>query len=488
MKKILSLFLTFLMVVSVVSVGTTFVNAEEQHENGFYYSIINDEATITDFDTSISGNVIIPSTLGGYPVTRIGESAFENCDLLISITIPDGVISIGDDAFCGCTSLTSVSIPDSVTSVGEGAFENCTSLTNVTIPDSVTTIGNGAFSNCSYLETVKLSNSLTSLGQYAFKNCSKLRVVILGQSLIRTNGVIFDGCTSLGAVHVYNNEFIFSDTDIDNLIKCSGVYIYCAENSKAYKDTQDIGLKHYLYPTPVIIDNAVALEDEKVVNNKDNSYKLPEIKSEKGIAYTDGSKYYLPGHPVSGSKEYTTVYWRAQMQYGASLRLNDAGLRFYTENVNEDFINRLSRVSGYTVKLGTLIAPRDYLNETGENLTHNLGKGKFLDVSYDYSSGFWNDANFKGFVGSIIKIIGSDGSRPDGGNVPREFVGRGYITVTGNGISKTVYADYCNNAVRSNSRSVANIAWMIQNDENAIDIYEAFQDNIDRWAEFRDVD
>ena len=64
-------------------------------------------------------------------VTSIGESAFENCRSLTSVTIPNSVTSIGGCAFDECWSLTSVTIPDSVTSIGDGAFASCTSLTDV---------------------------------------------------------------------------------------------------------------------------------------------------------------------------------------------------------------------------------------------------------------------------------------------------------------------------------------------------------------------
>ena len=107
-------------------------------------------------------------------VTSIGESAFENCRSLTSVTIPNSVTSIGWSAFFYCKSLTSVTIPDSVTSVGAYAFLGCTSLTSVTIPNSVTSIGGCAFDECWSLTSVTIPDSVTSIGDGAFASCTSL--------------------------------------------------------------------------------------------------------------------------------------------------------------------------------------------------------------------------------------------------------------------------------------------------------------------------
>ena len=117
------------------------------------FSLNDDKSSYTvscsRFDEPIS--IEIPPMYLEKPVTSIGEGAFEDCESLKSIVIPNSVTSIGEWAFQGCESLTSIVIPDGVTSIGDFAFAFCKSLTSIVIPNSVTSIGNFAFGECKSL-------------------------------------------------------------------------------------------------------------------------------------------------------------------------------------------------------------------------------------------------------------------------------------------------------------------------------------------------
>lgn len=70
----------------------------------------------------------------------IGEHAFEYCNNLTNITIPDSITEIGESAFSCCESLTSITIPDSVTEMGKDVFSSCDSLVSIKLPSNMTEI------------------------------------------------------------------------------------------------------------------------------------------------------------------------------------------------------------------------------------------------------------------------------------------------------------------------------------------------------------
>ena len=167
----------------------------------FATEISNDQITITGYNGP-GGDVIIPGTLEGLPVTGIGDYAFASGTSLTSVTISGSVTSIGGYAFANCTGLTRVTIPGSVTTLGTYAFEFCTSLTSVTLLDGVTQIGQGAFGDCTSLTSVTIPGSVTTIADGAFGGCTSLARVTIPGSVTAIGDGAFAECASLTSVTI----------------------------------------------------------------------------------------------------------------------------------------------------------------------------------------------------------------------------------------------------------------------------------------------
>ncbi len=255
--------------------------------SGYYtYSVTDGKAGITDVNTSISGAVTIPSTLGGYSVTSIGKSAFYYCKSLTSVTIPDSVTSIGDSAFYSCTSLTRVSIPDSVTSIGNSAFYYCKSLTSVTIPDSVTSIGNSAFYSCTSLTNVTIPDSVTSIGNSAFYDCDNLTRVSIPDSVTSIGDYAFGFCDNLTSVTIPDSVTSIGDYafgSCDNLTRVSipdsvtsiGDYAFCYCDS-LISITVAAGNEHYCSVDGVLFNKNKTTLIQYPAGNYNTYYYIPD--------------------------------------------------------------------------------------------------------------------------------------------------------------------------------------------------------------------
>ena len=99
-----------------------------------YYEIINQiEATVYCVEEDLCvGDIEIPHKIklgeDVFTVTHIGEFAFDGCEELLNIKIPNSITYIGEEAFETCTGLIEIIIPNSVSYIGEEAFAGCDGL------------------------------------------------------------------------------------------------------------------------------------------------------------------------------------------------------------------------------------------------------------------------------------------------------------------------------------------------------------------------
>lgn len=197
----------------IATVTVDKANANYSSQDGVLFD--KNVTRIIYYPTSRKGDYVIPETvteLGdrvfqgrseltgitiGSNVKSIGQYAFNSCSKLAFVKFtatPDGTakvpLTMGDSAFRSCTGLLSIELPDRLVSIGQNAFTQCTKLTEVRIPDGTTTIGTSAFSNCYKLETVTLPKNLEKLGNDdgamldVFPSCTNLQNLTISEDNI----------------------------------------------------------------------------------------------------------------------------------------------------------------------------------------------------------------------------------------------------------------------------------------------------------------
>ena len=261
----------------------------QQSEYSYRLDESDDEtyATITKYNGNASA-LIVPDTLGGYPVKKIGNRAFYGNTKIQSVILPDSIDTIESDAFSGCTNLGSIQLPNSLTALGCNAFRNCSSLTYIKLPKTlksvITNNVTGVFSGCTALQTVELEegmtaipvclfqecplsaitipntvtsielhafaksglvsieipDSVTTIGHGAFSDCAMLTSVMLPDSVTEIDTSAFDGCTKLNDVKMSNSLTALGSNAFRN---CSSLtYIWLPKTLKSVLGNNNAGV------------------------------------------------------------------------------------------------------------------------------------------------------------------------------------------------------------------------------------------------------
>ena len=196
------------------SVKTICITNWDKNEDGALS--YEEAAAVTTIGTEFRGKGIYAFNELQYftGLTSIPSSAFSDCSELLSIKLPDNIISINDNAFVRCQSLREIHIPANIESIGYRAFRSCKKLATVIFEKSsqLKTIGGGyhsdidygAFSYCTALTSIEIPASVETIEASAFMNCSSLTTITFEKgSQLKTIGGGYYSSSSYSNVYYY---------------------------------------------------------------------------------------------------------------------------------------------------------------------------------------------------------------------------------------------------------------------------------------------
>ena len=184
-----------------------------------------EEITLTDCvdNYNNSGQLLIPSTLNGYPVTALDGTFYGSgfwSTFVNNITIPSSIKDIGNNTFRN-ENIYSVNIPSSVTNIGDYAFYD-SKIRDIEIPSSVSTLNPYSFADCP-LTNIILSSGLTEISNDVFNDSSLLEEIVIPDTVLSIGDSAFESCSGLKKVILSSNlqsigERAFKGTNLTNII------------------------------------------------------------------------------------------------------------------------------------------------------------------------------------------------------------------------------------------------------------------------------
>jgi hypothetical protein len=249
-------------------------------------------------------------------VEKIGGLAFCNVSTLEEVSFSDEskLITIGDGAFQGCERLKNIVLPESLLSIGYKAFEDCNSLEEVRIPDQVSYLGSHLFCDCDNLSSIYFgsNSSIRQLLNTLASDCPSLKRVVLSETLqgigdfdetASASQAIFVDCPSLQDIYIYNQDLRLSTDAFKN---CGEYAIHCFGTSGEVVDFAESNDIRYV-PFAELDGNEFSGCCNVLFGRADDGSLLLtcEEVSDIGIDYSwcliEGEDYYVEDSSSSGA-------------------------------------------------------------------------------------------------------------------------------------------------------------------------------------------
>ena len=268
MKKLISITLTIIMVLSAIIIVPT-ASAKEIRSGDYSYKFLDDGTISITRYYGKDKNLKLPEEIDGNKVTKISNYAFSPRGFALlnkfdSVVISNTIVTIGRDAFLGCkikefrfgnnvryisntplregivcdkiivpknnkyfTSKSGVlftksmdkimlylkekkgssyTIPKGVKTTSTRTFYENKYLKEVKFPKTLTSIGNSAFAYSTRLEKVDFSGNLRNIGTFAFTDCKELKTINIPKNIVKIGKSAFSGCENVEKINIDANK------------------------------------------------------------------------------------------------------------------------------------------------------------------------------------------------------------------------------------------------------------------------------------------
>ena len=209
-----------------------------EDDNAYYIKATSVEGRMLKDDSDMI-DVVIPTEYRGKPVTGIGWDSFRGCQILRSVTIPEGITGIHSFTFFDCNNLESVHLPKSMKNFWGGCFASCNSLKEVTVdPDNPWFCSiDGVVYTKDQKELVfyppgkvdvefVIPEGCSTIGRYAFAYCENLKRIVVPSAVNDISYESIHSCKGFEGVEVDEGNQTFASID-GNLYSKDGKKFLC---------------------------------------------------------------------------------------------------------------------------------------------------------------------------------------------------------------------------------------------------------------------
>lgn len=295
MKKIASLILAVVMIVSVIYIAPLTANAATSDFK--YKTVSGNYVEITGYKGNET-EITIPYKIGKKLVMGIAKKAFYGNESITSVTVMPGISYLSNNVFQDCINLSNILLPDTIVLVGKNSFagtayyENKNNWDNnalyidsclieyngteveYTVKEGTTVIGDNAFKGNKKIKICNLPDTLLTVGNYAFHNTGLNTDLVFPENLMIIGDYAYHG--------VFAKKVVMPDT-VEILGECAFKNSYVTE----------VDLSDSITEIPKeCFDYCSKLQTVKLPKNLvyigDRAFrfgKIEEIKIPKGVEY-----------------------------------------------------------------------------------------------------------------------------------------------------------------------------------------------------------